>query len=154
MSDPLVETWKIHDRINRYLLDALDDEALAVRPSGKGRSVGELFAHVHGVRLMWVKSASPDLLAGLAKIDAGAETGTAALGSALEASGDAIATTIARSVEAGGRVKGFKPHVTAFVGYLVSHESHHRGQVLACLRAAGKPLDKKISYGLWEWGVR
>jgi hypothetical protein len=22
------------------------------------------------------------------------------------------------------------------------------------LKQAGKPLDKKIGYGLWEWGVR
>jgi hypothetical protein len=59
-----------------------------------------------------------------------------------------------RSAADGGRIKGFKPHATAFVGYLISHESHHRGQIEWALRYGGFPLDDKTSYGLWEWGVR
>lgn len=43
---------------------------------------------------------------------------------------------------------------SAFVGYLVSHESHHRGQIALALEQSGNPLDKKVSYGLWEWGSR
>ena len=48
----------------------------------------------------------------------------------------------------------FKPHTAAFLGYLISHESHHRGQIALSLKQAGKPLDKKIGFGMWEWGVR
>ena len=61
----LLETWQIHDRINLYLLDAVDAESLGSYSASKGRSVGEQFAHVHNVRLMWLKSAAPELLAGL-----------------------------------------------------------------------------------------
>ncbi|MBC8144122.1 MAG: hypothetical protein H7X80_00985 [bacterium] len=61
---------------------------------------------------------------------------------------------IASSLESGGKVKGFKPHVTAFVGYMIAHEAHHRGQIAMRLKQAGHPLDKKVSYGMWEWGVR
>jgi uncharacterized damage-inducible protein DinB len=45
-------------------------------------------------------------------------------------------------------------HAAAFLGYLISHESHHRGQVTWALKHSGHPLDQKTSYGLWEWGVR
>ena len=41
MDDPLVETWLIHDRINRYLLDAVPDDAMgAALP--KCRTVSDL----------------------------------------------------------------------------------------------------------------
>ena len=54
----------------------------------------------------------------------------------------------------GGKVKGFKPHAVAFLGYLISHESHHRGQAGWALKSSGRPLDQKTAFGLWEWGTR
>jgi len=155
MSDnQLLETWQIHDRINRYLLDAVDPASLDAHSASKGRSVGEQFAHIHNVRLMWLKAAAPDLLKGLEKVEASGTNDKKLLRKSLADSAVAIGTLLTNSLEAGGKVKGFKPHAAAFLGYLISHESHHRGQIALSLKQAGKPLDKKISYGIWEWGVR
>lgn len=150
----LVETWQIHNRINLYLLEAIAPESLSSHSASKGRSVGEQFAHVHNVRLMWLKSAAPELLKGLTKVENEQANDKTLLAKSLHDSGKAIAALLAQSMEAGGKVKGFKPHAAAFLGYLISHESHHRGQIALSLKQAGNPLDKKISYGLWEWGVR
>jgi uncharacterized damage-inducible protein DinB len=149
----LAETWRIHDRINRYLLDAIQPEALSAIGLTRGRSVAETFAHIHNVRLMWIKEGAPDLLDGLQKIEKGAPADHASLRAALESSAAAIETMLARALEA-GKLRGFKPHPVAFLGYLVSHESHHRGQIAVALKGAGHPLDKKTAFGLWEWGVR
>jgi len=151
-TNPLLETWQIHDRINLYLLDAVDAASLESHSASKGRSVGEQFAHIHNVRLMWLKSAAPDLLAGLAKVEQANDKKL--LKKSLTDSGAAIGKLLANSLEADGKIKGFKPHAAAFLGYLISHESHHRGQIALTLKQAGKPLDKKIGYGMWEWGVR
>jgi uncharacterized damage-inducible protein DinB len=153
MEDQLIETWNIHDRINRYLLEAVPADALGSALGPKHRTVYQLFAHMHNVRLMWLKAAAPELLEGLAKLE-GEAGDKAALAAALEASGQAIATLLRKSLAAGGKVKGFKPHAMAFLGYLISHESHHRGQIGWTLKNSGHPLDRKTSYGLWEWGVR
>lgn len=154
MTNELLETWEIHNRINLYLLESIDSQSLSSHSASKGRSVGEQFAHVHNVRLMWLKSAASDLLEGLNKIENEQATDRKLLATSLTDSGKAIGALLARSLEAGGKVRGFKPHAAAFLGYLISHESHHRGQIALSLKQSGKPLDKKISYGLWEWGVR
>jgi len=62
MSDKqLLETWDIHNRINLYLLDAIEPENLSSQLASKGRNVGEQFAHLHNVRLMWLKVSAPEI---------------------------------------------------------------------------------------------
>ena len=150
----LLETWDINNRINLYLLDAVEAAAVGSHSASKGRSVGEQFAHLHNVRLMWLKVAAPDLLKGLEKIEKELALDKKLLRKSLFDSGQAIRTLLNNSIASGGKVKGFKPHVGAFLGYLISHDSHHRGQILLSLKQAGHPIDKKTQYGIWEWGVR
>jgi len=153
-ANQILETWEIHNRINLYVLEAIAPASLSDVSPAKGRNVGELFAHLHNVRLMWLKAAAPELLTGLEKVektDAGKKD---LLRKSLIDSGKAIRTLVNNSLDSGGRVKGFKPHAVAFVGYLISHESHHRGQIVLLLKQGGHRLDNKILYGMWEWGVR
>ena len=153
LSAQLVDTWRIHDRINRYLLDAVPAAAMAAVSASRGRTVGEQFAHVHNVRLMWLKEAAPDLLEPLEKVEKERAHDAEVLRAALEASGEAVAALLERTLD-GGRIRGFRPHAAAFLGYLISHESHHRGQIALTLKQSGHPLDRKVAYGIWEWGVR
>lgn len=148
----LIDTWLIHCRINNYLLDAVDD-ALLQRNAAKGRSAGEQFAHMHNVRLMWLKVAAPDLFAQQTKIEKETPIDRQLLQRSMEDSAAAIAALLEQGIAA-GKIKGFKPHPTAFVGYLISHESHHRGQLILTLKQAGHKIDPKVLYGLWEWGSR
>jgi uncharacterized damage-inducible protein DinB len=154
VEDQLAETWAIHNRINLYMLDAVADDALGATAAPKCRTVYDLFAHIHNVRLMWLKAAAPKLLAGLEKLETKTVGDKAKLRAALEASGQAIEQVLRDASQAGGKVKGFKPHATAFLGYLISHESHHRGQAGWALKISGHPLNQKTAFGLWEWGVR
>jgi|SRR5581483_1759478 len=147
----LTETWQIHNRINLYLLDAIDEAHLADTLFSKGRNAGEQFAHINNVRLMWLKVANAALLEGLPKIEKN-NISKEILTDALSKTATAIQILFDQSVD--GKIKGFKPHATAFLGYLISHESHHRGQIMLALKQSGHPVDQKIQYGIWEWGVR
>ena len=147
-----IETWEIHNRINLYLLNSIKEEHLADISASKGRNVGEQFAHIHNVRLMWLKAADPDILKGQNKIEKGTLS-KKLLSDELSNSSSAITSLLQNGFEL-GKIKGFKPHTTAFLGYLISHESHHRGQIMLCLKQSGHPVDQKVQYGLWEWGSR
>jgi uncharacterized damage-inducible protein DinB len=150
--EQLVETWQINNRIDLYLLGAIPEEQLAAGLSSKGRDVGKQFAHIHNVRLMWLKSAVPDLHEKQTKLEDNITKDF--LHTRLTESGLAVETLIARAIEANGKVKGFKPHVTAFVGYLLAHDAHHRSQIILALKQSGHKIDQKIGYGIWEWGSR
>ena len=149
-----LEAWEIHNRINLFLLDAIEAEHLKETAASKGRNVGEQFAHIHNVRLMWLKQAAPESMGQLKKIEKEDATDKKLLRQSIIDSGQAMNTLFAKGIEAGGKIKGFKPHAAAFLGYMVSHESHHRGQIALSLKQSGHPLSKKVAFGLWEWGVR
>jgi uncharacterized damage-inducible protein DinB len=146
----VVRSFTIHNRIHLYLIEALDEQAWsAAPPGGKGRTIAALFAHIHSVRLMWLKAAKQALPGALEK-----EASRSEAKKALMASAKAIEEWVLPALEGDGRIPNFKPDGWAFVVYLVAHEAHHRGQVMLLARQAGFPVEKKASFGMWEWGVR
>ena len=149
----LSETFSINHRINLYLLESIAEASLKDISASKGRNVGEQFAHIHNVRLMWLKAASPELLTGIDKIEKEDALNKKKLIKGLEESAKAMNHLLDIS-ESTGKIKGFKPHATAFLGYILSHEAHHRGQIILSLKQNNHMVDKKTQFGIWEWGVR
>lgn len=154
LENQIVDTWNIHNRINLYLLEAIPASALSDISASKGRTVAEQLAHIHNVRLIWLKASGPELMEGLEKIEKEIAADKKLLARQLKESGKAMETLLKKSLENGGKIKGFKPHITAFLAYIIAHESHHRAQIALSLKQSGHALDKKVSYGIWEWGVR
>lgn len=153
LEQELVETWRIHSRIGLYLLEGIAAEAFAVGKPEKGRSFGQMFAHIHSVRLTWLKASAADLWQPLPRIKRGDPLERERLRQALTASGAAVAALFERGAAA-GKIKGFGGSVPAFLGYLIAHESYHFGEIGVALREAGFPLSQEIAYGLWEWPKR
>jgi uncharacterized damage-inducible protein DinB len=154
LADQIVDTWNINNRINLYLLDAIPPAALNDLSASKGRTVAQQLSHLHNVRLMWLKVSGPELMEGIEKIEKETAADKKLLARRLKESGKAMEALLKNSLENGGRIKGFKPHITAFLAYVLAHESHHRGQIALSLKQSGHPLEKKVAYGMWEWGVR
>jgi len=150
--EQIIETWLISNRMNLYLLSGIKEDWLSDVSASKGRTVGEQLGHLHNVRLMWLKEAAPYLLEGLSKIEKGTAT-IALLNESFLESAEAIGKLLEEGIEK-QNIKGFKPHTIAFLGYIIAHEAHHRGQVILSLKQAGRPVSKKILFGLWEWGSR
>src|SRR5438270_2357379 len=112
LESQLLETWDINNRISLYLLDALTPDQL-LTPLQKGKSVEGQFAHIHNVRLMWLKASAPDLFDAQTKIEG--STNQANLRKHLQQSGKAVGKLIARSLERDGKSTNFKPDVCGLV---------------------------------------
>ncbi len=150
--DALLVAHATNDRINHYLIQNLPAAAWkAEPPGGKGRNVAAMFAHMHNVRLMWLKSAGwigevP------AKLEGDFSQSHAI--QALKASSEALRVVLNRSLAGDGKIKGFKPDACSFMAYLFAHDAHHRGQASMLARQLGHALPQSAMYGLWEWGTR
>ena len=69
----------------------------------------------------------------------------------LEQSAKGIEELLSLSWENGGKVKGFKKGVIPMLGYFISHESHHRGNILLTLKQCSEKIPDSLKWGLWEW---
>jgi uncharacterized damage-inducible protein DinB len=145
----LAETWRLNNRVNLLLLDALTDEQLAATILPRGRAVTSYFVHIHMARFYWLERRAPALAKSLKKIPSGTAP-RATLRQALIDSGEAMGELFAEA-ERTGHIKGSRLGPVAFLGYALTHEGHHRGQVLLHLKIAKKPLDRATSYSLWYW---
>lgn len=149
----LLHAFETNERINQYLLENLPAQAWrAEPPQGKGRDIAAIVAHMHNVRVMWLKaSAKGSLIPD--QLDRSKVT-VAQAAKGFTESYNALRAVLEASLNSDGRIKGFRPDVAGFFGYLVSHDAHHRGQVCLLARQVGHPLTQKAMFGMWEWGSR
>src|SRR5580693_4320989 len=104
----LLTSFDTNDRINQYLIENLPAAAWrAEPPEGKGRTVAAIVAHMHNVRVMWLKAAAkgskiPE------QLDRSSVTPTQA-SKALEQSREALSVVLKSALENDGRVKGYRP---------------------------------------------
>jgi uncharacterized damage-inducible protein DinB len=151
LPEALLSAFDTNDRINQYLLDALPAEAWRAEPPGnQGRNVAAVVAHMHNVRVMWLKATKGTIPDQLDK----ARVTPALARKALESSRAALHDVLRASLETDGRVKGFRPDVAGFFAYLIAHDAHHRGQIAMLARQSGHAIPQKAMFGMWEWGVR
>jgi uncharacterized damage-inducible protein DinB len=151
LAEALLSAFDTNDRINQYLLENLPAEAWSAEPPGqKGRNIAGVVAHMHNVRVMWLKATKGKVPAQLDRFT----VTPAQARKALESSRAALRDVIQSSLDSDGRVKGFRPDAAGFFGYLIAHDAHHRGQITMLARQAGHPIPQKAMFGMWEWGVR
>lgn len=149
----LLTAFDTNDRINRYMIENLASDAWRAEPrDGKGRTIAAIVAHMHNVRVMWLKAAAkgseiPEQLDRSKVTQAQAVKG-------LENSRMALSVVLKSALESDGRIKGFKPDVASFFAYLIAHDAHHRGQACMLARQVGHPLPQKVMFGMWEWSSR
>jgi len=148
----LLNALDTNNRISIYLVENVPAGVWNAKPpDGKGRTIAAIVAHSHNVRVMWLKAAKAETIP--EQVDRHTLTPARAT-RALEASRAALHALCKRALETDGRIRGFRPDVAGFMGYLIAHDAHHRGQIAMLARQLGHPLPQKAMFGMWEWGSR
>lgn len=150
----LTEIWRIHEQVNMELLGNIPDEGLSAIPllkdgkPGRGRDVARVFSHMYEVRMSAMRKAEKSEMTEIPGFEKGYSPGRVELEKALVESSVAVLARLRNALEAGDDIRNRHPSV--WLAYLVSHESHHRGQVLLALKQNGIKLTDELKWGPWE----
>jgi len=152
MIKQIIETWQINNRVNLLLLDAISEKGLQCTLSNRGGGTpAKQFAHIHNVRLYKLENYAKVIYQTQTKIELKSDITKELLEERLKESVTGIEKWLLRNTDKTGNIKGFKRGVVAFLGYIISHEAHHRGNIILTLKQCGYKLPKEVTYGIWAW---
>ncbi len=153
MKEQLIDTWRIHQKMNLLLFDATSDAGMQKTLSARGgRTIHLQWVHLHNTRVQWLEICAKDIHKKNKVLNKDAPFDRKDLRKALDESAKGIEELLARGWDEGGNIKGFKKGVLPLLGYFISHESHHRGNILLTLKQSGEKIPDTVKWRLWEWG--
>lgn len=144
--------WRRNNEILVTLLAQIPVRGMTAVPAGsKGRDVTAQFAHLARVRRGWVEYFTTGRYPQIPRYDKTKPPSKADLRKVLTASGRDVETFLRRALDGEAKPKMFGRDPLRWCGYLVAHDSHHRGQILLALKQSGLRLPEKASLG-GVWG--
>lgn len=146
----IIETWQINNRVNQMIITRLRPEDFLHTLSPRGRNVGQQFIHLHSIRLARVQHFGKGIYDSSLELDKDQAVTAPMLQRAFDASGKQVEALLEQCYE-NGMGRAFKRGLIPFLGYVITHEAHHRGSILLTLKKNGFKLPNELRWGIWEW---
>lgn len=151
--DALLDSWDRNNTILINLLHAIPKAALDVRAMQDSPSVGELFGHIHYVRMVFVSEDAPELGVDVPGEEWTAEPDRDRMAQLLNDSAKAVQDAVKSRVEAGRQMDVHYDHPILLLQHMIWHEGYHHGQIKLALKLAGHPITNKeagpITWRVW-----
>lgn len=152
LAESLKTTWRNHCAAIKMLIEELNEEALQASASTQGgRDVRAQIMHMYDIRLAFLGNFLKKLEDAPIAFPKGSLPNRDELLDAFTKSEAAVASYFDHCLEKGGKVAGFKGGLVQMLGYFISHESQHRGNILLTIKLAGKKIPDRLKWGIWDW---
>lgn len=148
----LIETWITNNKVTVFLIRHLPEAFLDEKvPGYKQKTIRMILGHLHNCRCMWIKKTGVQFeIAAPPAVDR-FHVQKEELLNAMDHSSKAIISILKQGLNHNQSFKGFPGDVFHFNSYLISHEAHHRGQIIMVATQLGYNLGTEVKYGVWKW---
>lgn len=151
--DAVLDSWDRNNRILVNLLRLLPPGGLDARPMEGSPSVGELFMHMHYVRLVFVLEDAPEFARTVPEHEWVPEPDPDRLAQMLDDSAKAVREAVKSRIESGREMELHYDHPILLLQHMVWHEGYHHGQIKLALKMAGRPISDEqagpVTWAVW-----
>lgn len=150
--DALLDSWDRNNTILVNLLRAIPPEAMTARAMEGSPTIGQLFTHMHYVRLVFLEEDAPAFARELPAQEWGDDVDRERLAAMLHESAAAVGAAVRNRVSLGEAMARHYDHPILLLQHMIWHEGYHHGQIKLALMRAGCPLGNRAA-GPLTWRV-
>lgn len=150
LQQELVEAFRQSGLVNEYLVNILPTALWRMNPpSGRGRSIAAIVAHMQSVRRMFARLGG--VRPGPASLDRKNSTPREAQRALHQSTEDLARLFETAFLAHQARVKGMPRRAVNMLTYLIQHDAHHRGQICVLARELGHEFKSDDIVRMWGW---
>jgi uncharacterized damage-inducible protein DinB len=151
----LLDSWDRNNTILINLLRALPEYTLEARAVEDSPSIGELFGHIHYVRLVFISEDAPEFPVTVPDQEWVIERDPARMAQMLNDSAKAVRDAVQNKLESGREMNLHYDHPILFLQHMIWHEGYHHGQIKLTLKLAGQLMpDEQAGPLTWDVWMR
>jgi uncharacterized damage-inducible protein DinB len=150
--EALLDSWDRNNTILVNLLRAVPEGAMDIRATGSSPSIGQMFMHMHYVRLIFVHEDAPEFSTDVPAREWVTEPDRDRMAQMLNDSAQVVRAAVQGKLASGRAMDQHYDNPLLLLQHMVWHEGYHHGQIKLALKLAGHPFDDE-EIGAITWDV-
>jgi uncharacterized damage-inducible protein DinB len=148
-----LDSWDRNNAILVNLLGAIPEGGMQARVMEGSPSVGEMFAHIHYVRLVFISEDAPEFAKQIPQKEWSTKIDPALMTGMLNDSARAVREAVEGRLKSGQPMNLHYDHPILFLQHMIWHEGYHHGQIKLALKLAGNPIPNEkagpVTWKIW-----